>query len=253
MASSKKNFSLLWHSLIASQQKASIFGNDKKTWWISGKGCNQVTLDSILQTAFGFAVQVIHLVDSCSPLRQVWQVQSISRDKTGQEKQSRAGHEYMHTACVGSWHTLLPSTCHMHSLQEMGVSCLLFLFPLDVRGEAKGAAILQCQLSLIHAIGQHYSAQETELFHKSRLRRQSRKSSVWKGPSRWNSESAVPDSQHKRYLEKRASGRAEISRLKWLRGKVWRVKRNPEAQTQVTGCLAGSDFAGVGTSAHLQK
>ena len=139
MAPSKGNFSLLWHSLIASQQKESSFGNDtRRTWWISHKGCNEVTLDSILQTAFAFAVQVIELFDSCSPLGKVWQVQRMSGDKTGQEKQSGAGCGYMHTACVGSLHTLLPSACHMHPFKGWVFPICFCFFPWVCRGRESG-------------------------------------------------------------------------------------------------------------------
>ena len=145
MAPSKGNFSLLWHSLIASQQKASSFGNDtRRTWWISHKGCNEVTLDSILQTAFGFAVQVIELFDSCSPLGKVWQVQRMSGDKTGQEKAEWC-RMWVHAYCMcGQLAHTAPFRLSHASLQGMGVSHLLLLFPLGVQGERKRAAILQC-------------------------------------------------------------------------------------------------------------
>lgn len=77
---------------------------------------------------------------------------------------------YMHTACVGSLHTLAPSACHMHPWQGMGVSCLLFLSPLGEEGERKGAAVLRCQLSLVLSYDKDQSTQETESFsHKSTL------------------------------------------------------------------------------------
>lgn len=72
----------------------------------------------------------------------------------------------MHTVCVGSLHTLLPSACHVHPLQGMGVSPLLF--PLGVQGERKGAAILQCQLGLILVHSSVLKCPENrEFFHKS--------------------------------------------------------------------------------------
>lgn len=172
MAPSKGNFSLLWHSFIVSQQKASSFGNDtRKTWWISGKGCNQVTLDSILQIAFGFAVQLIHMVDSCSPLGRVWQVEHMSGDKSGQEKQSGAGCGWVHAYCMrGQLARTRPFRLSHASLQGMGVSCLLFLSPLGEEGERKGAAVLRCQLSLVLSYDKDQSTQETESFsHKSTL------------------------------------------------------------------------------------
>lgn len=140
MAPCKRSFSLLWHRLIASQQTKRSFGNDTRTWWVSRKGCNWVTLDSILKTAFGFAVQVIQLFESCSPRGQVWQVQCMSGDKTGQGKQSGAGCGYVHTACVGSLHTLLPSSCHMHPFKEWVFPvCFFFFFPGCAGGE-KGSS-----------------------------------------------------------------------------------------------------------------
>lgn len=142
MAPSKGNFSLLWHSFIVSQQKASSFGNDtRKTWWISGKGCNQVTLDSILQIAFGFAVQLIHMVDSCSPLGRVWQVEHMSGDKSGQEKQSGAGCGWVHAYCMrGQLAHTRPFRLSHASLARDG--CFLFAFSFSPgwgRGE-KGSS-----------------------------------------------------------------------------------------------------------------